>query len=129
MLERIELERELRKGPCSCGRYTALMENKRILRHYGQDMGFNPEMLELLAQGILWVAKAEGEQDKVWVNLGEDPEKGPFIEYDLYDAPNTRGVIQAMRNSTRQGHKIITKKNPDGTMDLVIPLNEGITKS
>jgi len=105
------------------------MENKRILRHYGQDMDFDREMLELLAQGILWVAKAEGEQDKVWVNLGEDPEKGPFIEYDLYDAPNTRAVIWAMRTSARQGHKIITKNNPDGTMDLIIPLNEGITKS
>jgi len=104
------------------------VENKRIRRYYSQDIGFDLEMLKLLAQGILWLAKAEGEQDKVWVNLGEDPEKGPFIEYDLHDAPNTRGVIWAMRTSARQGHKIITKENPDGTMEVHIPLNEGPAK-
>lgn len=104
------------------------MENQRGHRFYAREENTDLEMLQLLAQGILWIANAEGEADKVWVNLGEDPEKGPFLEYDLRNAPNTRGVIRAMRISRQQGHEIIMKDNQDGTMTVTIPLNEGLLK-
>lgn len=105
-----------------------LMGNPHTHRVYAQDLNTNLEELQLLAQGILWIAQAEGEADRVSVGLGEDPEKGPYIEYDLHKAPNTRGVIQAMKVSRQQGHNIITKENQDGTMTVTIPLNEGFVK-